>query len=662
MRIRPVMRALTLALLAALVAAAAAAGAPLRGEDEPTPIARGPHISGAVRYQPKPAPGNAAPAASTCSTPGTGNFRTDCNSTGRPVNETSAATNGSLYVAGANDYNSYNGQGQNGYYWSSDGVSWNDAGPIDVFSHSPNNAAGDPGLAIDSSGVVYYSSIFFNFNTCTVGGAELLRRDPATGSWSYYQIAANSSTAFQDKPAIALDEAHSRVFVSWTRFGSCSGVNVPSPIRIAVFPSGSSSVPPSTILSVPGSTYSQGSSIAADGGGGVWVAWEEWPSPTAANGSIKLAHWDGSTWNTPQTISPAGFTDLPSPLPGFAFRTDSFPALALSGGSPAVVWTSYDGGQGRAWLWQGSSATKIADSGGDQFFPSIAADGSGGLYVAYSQVNSGQGTYDQWLWHAGASAKVSTASSDPSQDTFFAGTFIGDYNGLVVGGGNAHPIWTDIRGPDPNYSGWEMDAMFSAAASPDFSLSASPPSQTVTQGGITTYSVTITPSGGFSSSVDLSVAGLPSGATGTFSPNPATSSSTLTVDTGTAAAGTYPLTISGTGGGVTHTTSVTLVIQSAQAGDFSLSATPPSRTVKHGGSATYTVTITPSGGFTGAVQLSVGGLPYKATGTFSPNPATSSSTLTVKTNGQTPAGTSTLTITGTSGSLVHQTSVTLVVT
>ena len=64
------------------------------------------------------------------------------------------------YVAGANDYNSYNGQGQDGYYWSSDGTHWNDGGPIDVFPHNPNNGGGDPGLAIDGSGVVYYSSLF----------------------------------------------------------------------------------------------------------------------------------------------------------------------------------------------------------------------------------------------------------------------------------------------------------------------------------------------------------------------------------------------------------------------------------------------------------------------------------------------------------------------
>jgi len=39
------------------------------------------------------------------------------------------------------------------------------------------------------------------------GGVELLRRDPNTGTWSYYQIAADSQTQFQDKPAIAVDSS-----------------------------------------------------------------------------------------------------------------------------------------------------------------------------------------------------------------------------------------------------------------------------------------------------------------------------------------------------------------------------------------------------------------------------------------------------------------------
>ncbi len=442
---------------AALVAVGAAwSVGPAALADQPTPMVRGSHVSAFVRFGAAGTPGASISTSASCSTPGGGNYKVNCHGTGRPVNETWIATNGPTYVAGANDYNSYNGQGQDGYYWSTDAKTWNDAGPIDVFPHNTNNAAGDPGLAIDLSGVVYYSSLFFNFHNCNVGGVELLRRDPS-GAWTYTQIASNSRNSFQDKPAIAIDSTH--VWESWTQFGSCTGVNVTSPIKVAIFPTGSGSVGPTTILSVPGSTYSQGSSIKADGSGGFWIAWEEYPSASATVGAIKLAHYSGTSWNTKvRTISPRTFTDLPSPLPGFSFRDNSFPALGVVSGSPRVVWTSYDSSVGRAYLWSGTTASAIDNSGGSQFFPSISPDGSGGVYIAFSQVNGSNNSYDQWLVHSATITKVSTASSFPNQDAFFSGQFIGDYNGLI---GN-HPIWTDIRGPDPNYATLEMDGMVSA--------------------------------------------------------------------------------------------------------------------------------------------------------------------------------------------------------
>ena len=481
---------LVVALLGLFLGAHVAAGRPPL--DQPTPIARGPHISGVVRYQPKQTAVAAVVTAATCSNPGATNYITNCHGSGRPVNETWTASNGTTLIAGANDYNSYNGQGQDGFYWSTDGTTWNDAGPIDVFPHNTNNGSGDPGLAIDASGTVYYTSLFFNFHNCSVGGVELLRRS-ATGSWSYFQIAANSSAQFQDKPALAIDG--SQVYVSWTQFGSCSGLNVPSPIKVALFPSGDASVVPTAILSVPGSTYSQGSSIAADGAGGFWIVWEEFSTASASTGTIKLAHWNPTAgWDVPQTISPATFKDLPSPLMGFNFRVNSFPALTISGGSPQATWTSYDSGVGRAYLWSGGNLSLVSNSGGDQFFPAIAPDGAGGVFISFSQAN-GTISYDQYLAQGTSMTKVSTASSFPSNDAFFSGQFIGDYNGLTAGGGVKHPIWTDIRGPDPNYPGYEMNSMvYSSAAAPTLTPAPTPtPTATATPTPTRTATPTPTP-------------------------------------------------------------------------------------------------------------------------------------------------------------------------
>ena len=200
------------------------------------------------------------------------------------------------------------------------------------------------------------------------------------------------------------------------------------------------------------------------------------------------------------------------------------------------------------------------------------------------------------------------------------------------------------------------------APAPNFAISASPSTASVTAGGTATYTVSIARTNGFSSAVSLGVSGLPGGASATFSPNPATSSSTLTVTTSaTTPAATSTLTITGTSGALTHTTTVQLTVQATTTPDFSLSASPTSQPVDLGNSVSYSISITGLGGFSGAVTLAASGLPSATSGSFSVNPASGSSTLKISTSVMAPTGTYTITITGTSGTLSHTTSVTLLI-
>ena len=204
-----------------------------------------------------------------------------------------------------------------------------------------------------------------------------------------------------------------------------------------------------------------------------------------------------------------------------------------------------------------------------------------------------------------------------------------------------------------------------AAAGPDFSIAASPASQTVTQGGGTSYTATVTASGGFTGVVSFSVSGLPSGASGSFNPTSVTGSgaSTLSVSTSsTTPAGTYTLTITGTSGTLSHSSTVKLVVNPVGGvPDFTISVSPASLNVTRGNTGSYTVTIGAVNGFTGSVGLSVSGLGSRVTGTFSPTSVTGSgtSTLSVTAARNASRGARTITITGVSGSLSHSTTATL---
>src|SRR5207247_117869 len=157
------------------------------------------------------------------------------------------------------------------------------------------------------------------------------------------------------------------------------------------------------------------------------------------------------------------------------------------------------------------------------------------------------------------------------------------------------------------------------------------------------------------------LSGAPGGVTASFSPNPATSYSTLKLtDCAGTVARSYPLTITGVSGSLTHTTTVTLVVTAPP--DFALSAAPLSQPVAAGGSTSYSLTITPSGGFSGSVTLSLSGALGRATWRDSVYPATSAGTLNLAAGEGNVAGSYQLTISVVSGSLTHTAAVTLVVT
>jgi hypothetical protein len=203
---------------------------------------------------------------------------------------------------------------------------------------------------------------------------------------------------------------------------------------------------------------------------------------------------------------------------------------------------------------------------------------------------------------------------------------------------------------------WIMQMVaFRTPGAGGFTISASPSSLNIAQGHQGTSTITTAISGGFSSAITLSVSGVPTGTTVSFSPNPipapGSGNSTMTITVGAnTPPGTYPLTVNGSGGGSQQNTTVMLTVPPGTG--FTVSTSPSSLTVLQQTQGTSTITVTVSGGFNYPVSLSASGMPTGTTVTFNPAtlpaPGSGTSTMTI-TVGNTLQGTYPITVTGSGG-------------
>jgi len=185
------------------------------------------------------------------------------------------------------------------------------------------------------------------------------------------------------------------------------------------------------------------------------------------------------------------------------------------------------------------------------------------------------------------------------------------------------------------------------------SLSVTPTSASVQQGGSVQVTGTITRSGGFTGTVAFAVSGnIPTGLTGsvgTISTSGTTSTATITLQTTAATpAGTYPITVTGTGSGVSSSSATfTLTVTAAPAGSYTLSLTPTSLSINQGSNGSVTVNINRTNFPTG-VTLTAENLPTGVTAAFSPaSPVTANSTtLTLTASATATTGTTNITIRG----------------
>jgi hypothetical protein len=294
-----------------------------------------------------------------------------------PQNETAIAVdpnNPNRVVGGANDYVTRTwpcdiggtpcsslGDGYSGTYFSNDGgQTWccSSSDPAHLgtlipgvtrLAGGPYEAGGDPSVAFDSQGNVFYAGLGFDRtappNTVAVNKGTFDGSGNLSWGAPTFINATTAPSTLNDKEWIAADWHASspyrdRVYVSWTRFifNPAIGNYVQSPIFFAYSSDGGQTF--STPTQITGNVkYDQGSRPIVGYDGTVYVIFE---------GATRLATLDsqwivkstdgGQTWSRPVRI--ADVQDV-IPVANTAYRVDSFPAGDTApDGRLYVAWTT----------------------------------------------------------------------------------------------------------------------------------------------------------------------------------------------------------------------------------------------------------------------------------------------------------------------------------
>jgi uncharacterized membrane protein len=198
-----------------------------------------------------------------------------------------------------------------------------------------------------------------------------------------------------------------------------------------------------------------------------------------------------------------------------------------------------------------------------------------------------------------------------------------------------------------------------------FSITGAAPALNVLQGAGGAMTLTLAANGALNAPVTLSVSG-PPGVAAALSTNSLTPPGSVTLSVAVAAnaaAGSYPITVSGVSGSATATGVVTLVVSSPSRPAFAFAVGATALTVTHGTSATFTVQTAVTGTTGPAVVLAVGGLPAGVTLSFSPSTLNGAgvSIVTLTASPTATPGGSTLTLSGTAGSSTESSTVRLTV-
>jgi len=322
---------------------------------------------------------------------------------GAPQNEPAVAvdpTNPNRIVVGMNDYAprawsctvdgtpcSALADGYSGTYYSNDGgATWCcvSTDPSHLGTLIPGverltggiyDAGGDPSLAFNSQGVVYYAGLGFDRtappNTVAVNRGTFDGSGALTWSQPTFINPTTSPSTLNDKEWIAVDSHtgspfQDRVYVSWTRFifNPINGMYVQSPIAFVYSSDGGATFSGPQLIS-GNVLYGQGSHISVGPDGTVYVFWDASKRLDALDSIWVVASHDGGvTWSKPVAVS--SVADILGPR-DTVFRVNSYPAADVStDGTLVAAWaaevpndgSTFAGTSGCAYFIAGTTAVR----------------------------------------------------------------------------------------------------------------------------------------------------------------------------------------------------------------------------------------------------------------------------------------------------------------
>jgi len=259
------------------------------------------------------------------------------------------------------------------------------------------DAGGDPSVAFDSQGHVFYAGLGFNrtsapntvaVNKGTFDGSGNLTWGPPT-----FINPTTSPSTLNDKEWIAVDHNvgspfQDRIYVTWTRFlfNAHNGSYVQSPIAFVSSSDGGATFTTPKLIS-GNVLYGQGSRPVVGPDGTLYVFWDAATRLASTDSTWMVKSTDGgATWSKPLAVAP--LIDS-SPLHNTVFRVNSFPAAAAApNGDLYATWTTVISGASTAVY------SKSTDGGATWSAPTRVFTAGNRTAIGYPQAQPGGGTLD----------------------------------------------------------------------------------------------------------------------------------------------------------------------------------------------------------------------------------------------------------------------------